>query len=40
VIAHLHFLWFKGELKRELCTDGIYRFSLTERSLQQSVSML
>ena len=26
VIAHLHFLWFKGELKREFCTDGIYRF--------------
>ena len=28
VIAHLHFLWFKGELKREFCTDGIYRFSV------------
>jgi glyoxylase-like metal-dependent hydrolase (beta-lactamase superfamily II) len=27
VIAHLHFLWFKGELKREFCTDGIYRFT-------------
>jgi glyoxylase-like metal-dependent hydrolase (beta-lactamase superfamily II) len=27
VIAHLHFLWFKGELKREFCTDGIYRFA-------------
>jgi hypothetical protein len=27
VIAHLHFLWFKGELNREFCTDGIYRFS-------------
>jgi glyoxylase-like metal-dependent hydrolase (beta-lactamase superfamily II) len=29
VIAHLHYLWFKGELKREFCTDGIYRFKLT-----------
>jgi glyoxylase-like metal-dependent hydrolase (beta-lactamase superfamily II) len=28
VIAHLHFLWFKGELKREFCTDEVYRFSL------------
>ena len=28
VIAHLHFLWFKGELKREFCTDGVYRFTL------------
>jgi glyoxylase-like metal-dependent hydrolase (beta-lactamase superfamily II) len=28
VVAHLHFLWFKGELKREFCTDGIYRFAL------------
>ena len=28
VIAHLHFLWFKGELKRKFCTDGVYRFSL------------
>ena len=27
VVAHLHFLWFKGQLKRERCTDGIYRFS-------------
>ena len=27
VIAHLHYLWFKGELKREFCTDGIYRFT-------------
>jgi PEP-utilising enzyme, PEP-binding domain len=27
VIAHLHFLWFKSELKREFCTDGIYWFS-------------
>jgi glyoxylase-like metal-dependent hydrolase (beta-lactamase superfamily II) len=27
VIAHLHYLWFKGQLKREFCADGIYRFS-------------
>ena len=27
VIAHLHYLWFKGELKREFCTDGVYRFA-------------
>ncbi len=26
VVAHLHFLWFSGQLKREFCTDGIYRF--------------
>lgn len=26
VVAHLHFLWFQGQLTRELCTDGIYRF--------------
>jgi hypothetical protein len=30
VIAHWHFLWFEGELKREFCTDGIYRFSSIE----------
>jgi glyoxylase-like metal-dependent hydrolase (beta-lactamase superfamily II) len=27
VIAHLHYLWFKGELTRELGADGIYRFT-------------
>ncbi len=29
VVAHLHFLWFKDELKREFCTDGVYRFTTT-----------
>ncbi len=26
-VAHLHLLWFRGELKRSLDGDGIYRFS-------------
>lgn len=26
-IAHLHALWLKGELRRELGADGVYRFS-------------
>jgi glyoxylase-like metal-dependent hydrolase (beta-lactamase superfamily II) len=26
-VAHLHLLWLDGRLKRELCGDGIYRFS-------------
>jgi glyoxylase-like metal-dependent hydrolase (beta-lactamase superfamily II) len=26
-IAHLHALWLKGQLRRELGADGIYRFS-------------
>jgi len=26
-VAHLHLLWHAGRLTRELCTDGIYRFS-------------
>jgi glyoxylase-like metal-dependent hydrolase (beta-lactamase superfamily II) len=26
-VAHLHALWFKGELRRELGEDGVYRFS-------------
>jgi glyoxylase-like metal-dependent hydrolase (beta-lactamase superfamily II) len=30
VIAHLHYLWFKGELKREFCTDGVYRFNVQQ----------
>jgi glyoxylase-like metal-dependent hydrolase (beta-lactamase superfamily II) len=25
-VAHLHLLWFEGQVKRELGTDGIYRF--------------
>jgi glyoxylase-like metal-dependent hydrolase (beta-lactamase superfamily II) len=29
VVAHLHYLWFKGELEREFCTDGVYRFKLS-----------
>jgi glyoxylase-like metal-dependent hydrolase (beta-lactamase superfamily II) len=28
-VAHLHRLWFDGQLKRERCADGIYRFSAT-----------
>jgi glyoxylase-like metal-dependent hydrolase (beta-lactamase superfamily II) len=27
VVAHLHFLWFQGQLKREYGVDNIYRFS-------------
>ena len=27
-IAHLHTLWFGGQLQRTLCADGIYRFSV------------
>jgi glyoxylase-like metal-dependent hydrolase (beta-lactamase superfamily II) len=26
-LAHLHKLWFDGELRREICKDGIIRFS-------------
>ncbi len=26
-VAHLHALWFKGQLTRQLGTDGVYRFS-------------
>ncbi len=26
-LAHLHLLWFEGRLKRQLCADGVYRFS-------------
>ena len=26
-VAHLHALWYRGELKRHLDADGIYRFS-------------
>jgi glyoxylase-like metal-dependent hydrolase (beta-lactamase superfamily II) len=26
-VAHLHALWFKGKLRRELGADGVYRFS-------------
>ena len=25
-VAHLHLLWFSGQVKRELGADGIYRF--------------
>jgi glyoxylase-like metal-dependent hydrolase (beta-lactamase superfamily II) len=27
-LAHLHKLWFDGDLRREICTDGIIRFQL------------
>ena len=27
VIAHLNTLWYRGELRRELGADGVYRFS-------------
>jgi glyoxylase-like metal-dependent hydrolase (beta-lactamase superfamily II) len=26
-VAHLHLLWHEGRLQRQLCADGIYRFS-------------
>jgi hypothetical protein len=26
-LAHLHLLWFEGQLHRHLGGDGIYRFS-------------
>jgi hypothetical protein len=26
-LAHLHWLWFGGQLTRQLGADGIYRFS-------------
>ena len=26
-LAHLHMLWLDGTLRREMCADGIYRFS-------------
>jgi len=26
IVAHLHYLWLKGQLKRSLGTDKIYRF--------------
>ena len=25
-VAHLHYLWFSGQLQRRLGEDGIYRF--------------
>jgi hypothetical protein len=28
-LAHLHYLWFGGELRRSLTVDGIYRFTPT-----------
>jgi glyoxylase-like metal-dependent hydrolase (beta-lactamase superfamily II) len=27
-VAHLHALWFAGKLRRELGSDGIYRFAM------------
>jgi hypothetical protein len=26
-VAHLHLLWFEGQLKRSLDAQGVYRFS-------------
>ena len=26
-VAHLHALWFVGKLRREFCSDGVYRFT-------------
>jgi len=26
-VAHLHALWFAGQLQREFCADGVYRFT-------------
>ena len=31
-VAHLHLLWFEGRLQRALGADGIYRFSLAEKT--------
>jgi len=25
-VAHLHLLWFAGQVRRELGEDGVYRF--------------
>lgn len=30
-VAHLHYLWFEGQLRRKLGDDGIYRFGLPGR---------
>ena len=27
-LAHLNYLWYAGDLNRELCIDGVYRFAL------------
>ena len=32
-LAHCHYLWFRGELKREKGEDGIYRFSNRQESV-------
>ena len=37
-VAHLHALWFEGRLARELGTDGIYRFALTQTSAPSTLS--
>jgi hypothetical protein len=26
-VAHLHLLWFEGQLRRRMGEDGVYRFS-------------
>jgi hypothetical protein len=28
-VAHLHALWLKGQLRRDLNADGVYRFTTT-----------
>ena len=33
-LAHLHWLWFGGELRRSLSADGIYRFTPTAAMLR------
>ena len=33
-LAHLHWLWFGGELRRSLAADGIYRFTPTAAMLR------
>ena len=27
-VAHLHLLWFEGQLRRRLGDDGVYRFGV------------
>lgn len=31
-LSHLHYLWIGGELERELCADGVYRFRVRKKA--------